>query len=564
MAVLVGIALSAFAPLDNPGRSANLDTAVTFSQAPSGASDSGSGALVVNGPNAWVEISPQAFAGSLARVESLWDTIQVIPTDRAFGLVASEQSFTIEIWNAYRTTQWKISTVAITGQGGLVVDANLPLVLHACGSRIFDATIPEDGPASIANVATFSIVKDADVLPLFSRTFSATGSRIVLFPFDPDWGKSLKEVVEYATKTIQARNGKEQRYRLRKIPRRRVAFNLALLDGENQAFEALLWNRQAGVFGVPWWQDVVQYVGTLAAGSTTIAVDTTNRLFGLSNMVMIWSSPTACEVQTVESVGANLITCAALGATYTNPLIAPVFVGRLEPSQDRDYLTSKVATAAVKFACEVGEEDAAPSPASMTQVYGYDLLQVVPDWKEPAANARRNVTKLDTGIGPISVLDRSGTSFQEIEFPWFLSGRSEIQQFRDFVDRRVGALSPFWVPTWRADLVLDADAPSNASAISVKGCGYASRMFASTARRYLAIRTPTGGWIYRKATSASVVASSESIGLDSQVGVALPAGTAVSFLVLCRLADDAAEIDWKTAGVATAKTRFLELPREVP
>jgi hypothetical protein len=200
----------------------------------------------------------------------------------------------------------------------------------------------------------------------------------------------------------------------------------------------------------------------------------------------------------------------------------------------------------------------------MTQVYGYDLLQVVPDWKEPSATARRNIAKLDTGIGPISVLDRSGTSFQEIEFPWFLSGRSEIQQLRDFIDRRMGALSPFWVPTWRADLVLDADAPSNASAISVKACGYASRMFAYTARRYLAIRTPAGGWIYRKATSASVVGSSESIGLDSQVGMILPAGTAVSFLVLCRLADDAAEIDWKTAGVATAKTRFLELPREVP
>jgi hypothetical protein len=564
MAVLVGIALSAFAPVDHPGRSANVDTAVTFSQAPSGTSAAGSGALVVNGPNAWREIPSQALAGSLARVESLWDTIQVIPTDRAFGLVASEQNFTIEVWNTYRSTQWKIATVAITGQGGLLVDASLPLVLHACGSRIFNATIPEDGPASIANVATFTIVKDTDVLPLFTRTFTATGSRIVLFPFDPDWSKSVKEVVEYATKSVQARNGKEQRYRLRKIPRRRLAFNLALLDGENQAFEAILWNRQAGVFGVPWWQDVVQYNGTLAAGSTTIAIDTTNRLFGLSNMVMVWSSPTACEVQTVESVGTNLITCAALGATYTNPLIAPVFVGRLEPSQDRDYLTSRVATAAVKFACEVGEEDAAPSPPSMTQVYGYDLLQVVPDWKEPSATARRNIAKLDTGIGPISVLDRSGTSFQEIEFPWFLSGRSEIQQLRDFIDRRMGALSPFWVPTWRADLVLDADAPSNASAISVKACGYASRMFAYTARRYLAIRTPAGGWIYRKATSASVVGSSESIGLDSQVGMILPAGTAVSFLVLCRLADDAAEIDWKTAGVATAKTRFLELPREVP
>lgn len=561
MATFVGTQYISVIQAPNSSLSPGLNSSAVPSLSASLSSSSFSGAMQ---PRLATAEIPTTFPATECAATAIWDHVITLPASKALGLIASTQAFTVEIWNTFRRAQWKIASVAITGQGGLVVDATLPVVLHPSGSQVFNAEVPQDGPASIANVATFTIVKDTDVLPVFLIPFVVTGSRIVLFPFDPDWSKNLKEVVEYATKSVQARNGKEQRYRLRKIPRRRVSFSLSLLDGQNQSFESLLWNRQAGVFGVPWWQDVVRYNGTLAAGSTTIAIDTTNRLFGLANMVMVWSSPTACEVQTIESVGSNLITCAALGANYTNPLIAPVFVGRLEPSQDRDYLTSRIATAEVKFACEVGEEDAAPNPASTTQVYGYDLLQVIPDWKEPSANARRNITKLDTGIGPITVLDRSGTSFQEIEFPWFLSGRSDIQQFRDFVDRRMGSLVPFWVPTWRADLVLDADAPSNSAAISVKACGYSSRMFPSTARRYLAIRTPTGGWIYRKATSASEVASSESIGLDSQLGVTLPAGTAVSFLVLCRLADDAAELDWKTAGIATAKTRFLELPREVP
>lgn len=385
-----------------------------------------------------------------------------------------------------------------------------------------------------------------------------------VFPYDPDWSSDVKERVEYLTRSVVSRVGMEQRIRLRAIPRRRLEFNLALLGGENEPFETFLWARQSEQLFVPWWPDAIRHVGTLSASATSIPVATANRLFALSKYVAIWTSPTTCEVQTVSAVGANSITCAALSASYTNPVIAPVFLGRLEPSQDVEAVSSSSFSGTVKLACEVGATDPAPSPSALSQVYGYDILQVVPDWRGVRVGSRRSVSTLDSGIGPITVLDRGSISFQEIVFPWFMSSRAEIQEFRNFVDRRVGSLSPFWVPSWRVDLTTNASAASNASAISIRACGYSSQAFPFTARKYLAIRTPTGGWIYRKVTSASAAGASETLGLDSQLGVALPSGAQISYLLLCRMGNDSAEIEWKSSSAGTAKTRFVELPREVP
>lgn len=374
----------------------------------------------------------------------------------------------------------------------------------------------------------------------------------------------MRERIEYKTKILPARTGAEQRYKLRHRPRRSLAFDLLAMEGESQPFDAILWNRQGQLFGVPWWPEIVAYSGTLAAGTTTISVDTTNRLFRLAPMVMVWTSASTCEVQSVESVSDNLIACAPLSAEYVNPLVVPVFPGRLEPSQEVERLTSRIANAAVEFSCEVSIGDARPSPASMTQVYGYDVLEVEPNWNSPRSRSRRILSTFDNGVGPIVVRDRGGVSFQGQDFAWFLSGRSEIQALRDFIDRRAGALSPFWVRTGREDLTVAQQTTAGSTGILVKACGYTTRMFPDSARRYLAIQNPSGGWIYRKVTSSSAAGATETLGLDSTVGAVLPVGTSVSFLTLCRLEDDSTEIEWSNVVLAQATTKLTELPKEVP
>lgn len=388
---------------------------------------------------------------------------------------------------------------------------------------------------------------------------------VVPFPFAPNWATAVKDVVEYKTQILPGLNGSEQRYRLRQIPRRKLSFDLAAIDSEVQTFDSLLWALQGGLFGVPWWPDGVLFSGSLAAGATAIAIDTTDRLFPLAGHVMVWSSSTLCEVQTVGSVSSGLVSCSPLSNSYVNPIVLPVFLGRIESSQDVERIVRRASRASVKFACEVQPSAARPSPpAASTTAYGFEVLDAVPNWTSPTQSVRRLLDVTDKGYGPILVVDRGGLSFQGQDFRWVLANRDEAAAFRNFLDRRQGRAAPFWVPTWREDLTLAQDAASGSAGIVVRDVGYASRMFPDAARRYIAIRTPAGGWIYRKVLSASAASGVETLGLDASNGVALPAGTVVSFLVLCRLDDDAAEIAWETSTVGQATLRLTEIPREAP
>lgn len=338
---------------------------------------------------------------------------------------------------------------------------------------------------------------------------------------------------------------------------------MAIDQAETQLLDAIIWKSQGTVFAVPWWPDGVQS-SALVAGATTISVDTTKSLFALAPLVMIWESPSKCEVQTIQSVSAGLISCNPLASSYTSPLILPAFPGRMASTMDLDRTTKAVTEGSIRFACEVGSSDPRPSPAAMTQAYGYDVLEVEPNWEKPTQKARRILSVNDNKMGTIVVADRGGVSFQDGSFRWFLDGRDQIQQFRDFFDRRAGRLVPFWVPTWREDLTIAQAAGAASTGIVVNDASYTARMFPDRARRYLAIQNPAGGWIYRKVTSSSQGTGTETLGLDSTLGVAIPAGTPVSFLVLSRVADDSAAIDWTSQTFAESSMKFSELPKEVP
>jgi hypothetical protein len=55
----------------------------------------------------------------------------------------------------------------------------------------------------------------------------------------------------------------------------------------------------------------------------------------------------------------------------------------------------------------------------------------------------------------------------------------------------------------------------------------------------------------------------ETITLESAFGAALTPQSVISFLVLCRLSDDAVPLHWFHPNAVEARTRFVEIPRQV-
>lgn len=174
--------------------------------------------------------------------------------------------------------------------------------------------------------------------------------RVTLFPFNPDWTDSVREKVKHKTVVSPMRSGNEQRTALRTKPRRELSFTVFTEDeAQSQLLQSILVDSQASPVGVPWWQDLQQFEGSLAAGATAISVDTTTTMFGVASMLMLWTSPTNYEVQTIQSVGAGVVTISPLSKAWGRCSIVPVFSGRFPVDLDIPAITSTIARVPVTF-----------------------------------------------------------------------------------------------------------------------------------------------------------------------------------------------------------------------
>jgi hypothetical protein len=198
----------------------------------------------------------------------------------------------------------------------------------------------------------------------------------------------------------------------------------------------------------------------------------------------------------------------------------------------------------------------------------FDVLNAKHNMREQIAESfGRRGQLLDSVTSRRDFDDHATLPFPVRSFQWTCPDRASITTLRAFLDARKGRLNPFWVPTCCWDLQLTANVGVSATDLFIARAGYLDFLFPKTCRRYLAIFPPGGASVYLRKVTACVAndAVSEKITIDTGIGVALPAaGTVISFLVLCRLADDLTSITWLDANACEAAIKFVELPLEVP
>ena len=173
--------------------------------------------------------------------------------------------------------------------------------------------------------------------------------------------------------------------------------------------------------------------------------------------------------------------------------------------------------------------------------------------------ARTRVTLRPVG-GVAAVIPRTVTAAGATTYHFEGLNRTQVAELRAFVDLHCGALKPFWVPSYEADLTLAADAASGATSLSVVDNGYAANLWPGTgARRHLALYRPDLALVLTKVSAASGGTLTVTPGLSA----ARPATSTVSFLRLVRMVD-VLEIEWRSCHVAAAELAVVELPAEAP
>lgn len=199
---------------------------------------------------------------------------------------------------------------------------------------------------------------------------------------------------------------------------------------------------------------------------------------------------------------------------------------------------------------------------------GHDLLTEMPNAREDRDHEAMTVVDVfDSLTGQARVTVPWDTPVIDWPFLWYLESRSRVNDFVWWLAERRGRFAPCWVPTWRRDLTLHTAAGSSDTDLVIEWIDYTSVMFPHESRRHIAAIVPGSG-VYtvvpRRITNAVDNGDgTETITIESAFGQALTTKSVLSFLVLCRLAEDEVTIHWFHPNAAEARTRFVELPRQM-
>lgn len=480
--------------------------------------------------------------------EDFYFRVHIRPDRIALGSLASEQSRSIEVWNAWLTAN-PLHAVNATGAEGMTLlgPAPPPTSFAANEARQYVLAVTPNGPPTVNATFTFVFGLDSGVL-------RATGRRIVGWAFPPNWAHPVIERLEWLTDVLESHAGFEQRIRLRTAARRGLEYRLLIgNDRDRVKLENLLLAWQARVYGLPIWTDVYVATAPIPAGSLTLTVDTSHRSFvaeGLVGLVLCTES----EFAEIDEITPNSV---SLKSPLERPWpagtkILPVQPARVQNDLRITHPAAALADATVRF--EFEEEWPIPAEAGAVTYRGHPVLLAPTNWTEGVdAEYGRKLIALDYLTGRRAVDDLSGITTVRRTHRWLLHGRAEISAFRRWLAARAGRLSAFWLPSGQSDLRLVAAVGASDSALTVENRGYAANVPAAVGRRDVVITTASGQRFFRRITGATELnADTESLGLDSVLGVALLPEQVrqMSFLQLVRLDADAVEIAYHTDNLA--------------
>ncbi|HEY4145164.1 hypothetical protein [Pinirhizobacter sp.] len=391
---------------------------------------------------------------------------------------------------------------------------------------------------------------------------------VVPWTVPPDWSNPVRETLTWLTDYMSARNGARQKRQLRLAPRRSFQFQVLAIDAEHRLIDALRFDQGARVWALPIWPDGQFQASDVAPGSNEIECATAGRDFAVGGSALLWTAINEWEVVSVATVedGGLTLNTPTLGTWGAGSRLYPLRNARVPASIAANYRTD--AATSMQVTMQV-DEPCDWTGVAPTAVYrGFPVLELRHDETEdPTTKFDRSIQQVDGDTGVIAYLDLPNRSFRQQSHSWKLHGLAEHGAFRDLVYWLRGRMGTLWVPSFAADLLLTNDASAADNVIHVEWAGYTVFGRQQSNRRDVRIELLTGTVLYRRITASAEAGATETLTLDTALGVALPRRLvrAISFLTLAEQATDTVTIDHITGieGVATATTSWAGIRHDV-
>ena len=407
----------------------------------------------------------------------LWDQFgglawfgQVIisPTLLALGNLLATQVRTIELFNS---TGGDVSYTAFVNNVGAGVtitnQPGLPATIGTFNSIVLNVQISTVGPPTISGTLDFTV---NSVLLLTALT----GARVVMLPARPE--KPVKEVLEFRTDIMEAKDGTEQRVRVRDNPRQRINLEFFEEDDEAANLRNLLFDWLPRVWGIPIWWEERQLGAAIAVNDLTITVDTTFGDFRVGGIVMIFEDQFNFEALEIDSFNATTI-------TFTSPVlrthavkdttVMPVRFAYANPNGPGEkHLIQGQSRISMDFTTidNVDLADATPFPTYKGQVL-LDEPNLIRGANISEGWSRRTVS-LDPIAGPPVQLPMNDRSRLATRKSFFSATPQRLWEIRRLMHFLQGGVKPFYLPSFRPDVRVTVDIGASATIINIRNIGF--------------------------------------------------------------------------------------------
>lgn len=513
------------------------------------------------GHSAMQEGSACARAGSAVRAffDDYYFRIHVTPARIDLGNLVSAQQREVRVWNAWPSRPVTLTDVVVDADSAIAVSGQgaPPLTLNPLQELTWQLSVGVIGASVI----------DTDVQWLFAGdpplAVHITGNRVTAWTWAPNWAKGVTERLEWLTLLERGFNGNETATPLRETPRRSWEFSPIAEGTDRQRLEAMLYDASSRTWAVPVWPDSSALAVDIAAGAASIPVATTGLDYHVGGLVMLLGRDAAhFETVEIDTVSANAITLArpTLGAWPAGTPIYPARTARLDTWPTLNRYTTRLVDAGVRF---IGT-DASDYPAALpaTLYRGVPVLETRVEWSDnPTTSYGRDVTLIESATGVVQVDDDTGLPWPVQSHRWQVYGRAERSDLRSLLYGLAGKANRIWLPTWQDDLY--PMAPAAGALIDVAHCGYTAYLHGQPGRRDIRVELADGSVLYRRITASTELSGTvERLQVDSAWPATLAVADiqSISYLGLCRLASDAAEISHLTdsEGAAVCALGFAQ------
>lgn len=491
--------------------------------------------------------------------------VRLDPYPLALGNLLSSQDREIHLWNAFPDRHIELTDLTISNIDGATLSAPAgaeTLPVDMTPNQVLTYTLHLDVSGSPDIDGTITWVTDEG-----SITLPVTGSRVVMFPFLPNWGNGVKETLTGRSTVFRSRLGYEQTVTQRVKFRRSYALTYTFLRGlQSQKAENLFFGWQSRLYGLPAWPEQGRTTVAIPSGGVDVTMATTGRTIVPGGLVMVFQNNNTDDIETRE-----VDTVTSGGFTVKTPFsntwpahtrVVPVFLSAVNPELSGTRQTDTVMAMDLSFDCEPSSTDALmPLVAPDATYHGYEIYFGRTNWRDGVSiNFNSDVQRLDQQTGKFLMQPQSDFSPQGRAHDWQFKNLLAVFDFRKWLRRRQGKAVGVWMPSAFTDFILAADISAADNTIRVQSNGYSLLAKAHPARRDIYLRLYDGTYFVGRIIDAVESDNkTELLTMSGVIGRNIPMTLVrqFSFLNFYRMSDDATDIVWYAAGIAESTTGML-------